>query len=106
MPLLANPSLLWRYLFWVNFSLAIFFGFMILILWVVALLYALNLDAAQTSQREFAGIFWFIGYLSLFVGLTGISAWGATKAKVWVAYSSAAAAFVAIMGIVFLRNLL
>jgi len=106
MPLLAKPTPLWRYLFWINGAFSLFFGFMILILWVVALLYGLNLDAAQTNQNEFSGIFWFIGYLSIFVGLTGISAWGATKARNWVAYSSAAALFVALFGIIFLRNML
>ena len=73
-----------RYVFWINLSLAIFFGFMNLIIWVVLLLYWQNLGAPRTSMREFNNTITIELFLLSFSVLTGLVAWGVHKQKRWV----------------------
>lgn len=93
-----------RYIFWINFSLAVFFGFINLILWVVLFLYWQNIGAVRTSVEEFNSTLIAELFLFAFASLTGLVAWGAHNNKKWIWLPEILAVLVAVAVGFYLRS--
>lgn len=93
-----------NYVFWINFSLAVFFGFMNLVMAVVLFLYYLNLGAVRTSMEELQGTAILAGFILVFSILTGVVAWGARRRRYWIWPVELMAVGVAVTAVLFIRS--
>lgn len=68
-------------LYWINFSLAIFIGFMLLIMFVVIILYYSILDTERATEAEFVQLILFTVYLGLVTASFAATAWALKKVQ-------------------------
>ena len=102
-----------RSLFWINFCLAVFFGFFELVMLAVIVLYSSVLGEVRTSQAELEGIYWVTLFVGGFVAATGVTAWGLRPqgmqrvgaAPVWVWGTELLAVVMATSAVLFVQSL-
>lgn len=99
-----------RSLFWLNFCLAVFFGFFEIVMLVLILLYSSVLGEVRTSQEELNGIYVVSAYVAGFVLCTGLTAWALrpkrpSPAPKWFLLSQTGAVAMAVGATVFISNL-
>lgn len=73
-----------KQLFWLNFGLAIFTAFLVLILAVVALMYGIYLDDEHTTEGEFAALLGYLGFFAVISTLHFVAWPGLRQARSWV----------------------
>lgn len=99
-----------RSLFWVNFCLAVFFGFFEIVMFAVIVLYSAVLGDVRTSQEELNGIYAVTLFMAGFVSCTGLTAWALRPKRqgstpLWAWLTEAGAVVMAISASLYISSL-
>lgn len=99
-----------RSLFWLNFCLAVFFGFFEIVMFAVIVLYSSVLGEVRTSQAELDGIYAVTLFIGGFVLFTGLSAWGLRPnrpagSRWWIVLTETTALLMAAFAAIYIQSL-